>query len=416
MSSLSLLDNRFHELNKLQITDCYRLEVNKQGQLTAFDYGQGSRGERDFSKVHAAFTAFVETLPQDLTIQQKSNLRFNIIKWNEKVDSHNQSVDRSGFLRILNKILEFISCSAWSLKGKHIDLNKVPKAEWDAKDDTPIGKWIAKHHGDFVAHAINDKNVSSVLSDGALRPAAEVLRTKGSVLKETSLGSYGKVEALDPKEMEKRIGNNKDQLELLWKKLIHMEMGEDHFPRVTCNNLDRSEFWRLSNEDTEFYDALKIHHDMKFPYVEQITKVYEKFMEHSKTIPKINERKFYLRNCWEKLQPVYDFLSAFKRTICSSIRTVENGIAWGYGKVVALRGNATPIIGGRMMGGSVINHETCLLEPYQNNGKYFSWDLRQKDTLILGPKVILEPYQKQYPNLHYIEDLTPAQRAFFIPQ
>lgn len=419
MISHSLLDIRLENLNKYQLNHSYQLEVDSKGKIAALNpISQEVVGESKFSTVHVVFSTFVDSMAKrhDLTIQQKGNLRFNIEKWNEKIDSHNKSVERSCFLRVLNKILEFIS-RFWSLKYKKIDVSKISEPKWNEKDSTPIGKWLAEHHNDFVAHAINKENVASVLNEGSLHSAGELLRTKGSVFIEACglKGGYEKIIKLDPKDIEVQIGSRKKRIEDIWKRQIYMEFGKDKLPIITFSFEDDKELYKIIkeiNSDSGFYNAVQLYLDMKFPYIGHLTHVYEQFMAHSKTIHNRIEREKYLRKCWRMLEPVCTFLSFFRTSMCNSIRTVKNGIAWEYGEVVALRGKTSSIIGKHTMG-QFVKHEACLLEPYENKGKYFSWDLRQEDTIVLGPKAVLDPYRTQYSNLHYIEELTPEQRAFF---
>lgn len=80
------------------------------------------------------------------------------------------------------------------------------------------------------------------------------------------------------------------------------------------------------------------------------------------------------------------------------IWAVYCSIKWNYGSVVILRGNPENII-------SLVNFENKsnivlerlqavqLLMPFENNGEFFSLDLKQEDTIVIGPAAILDPYR-----------------------
>lgn len=156
----------------------------------------------------------------------------------------------------------------------------------------------------------------------------------------------------------------------------------------------------------------------------------------------------FLAKVWESYQPLiltanYKSLARelniarqaviFPSKLNSEIRAEYNSIRWAYGDVVILRGKPEKILSIQ----NKIQHlsdaecssikmkdaefkqgqEVFLLKPYENGGKFFSLDLRQEDTMVIGPESILTRYRKTAEardiKLFYIEEMSEEQLNFF---
>jgi hypothetical protein len=100
----------------------------------------------------------------------------------------------------------------------------------------------------------------------------------------------------------------------------------------------------------------------------------------------------------------------------AEIRTLKNEIAWSYGNVAILRGKTEGILAQ-----SNITGENLLLEPWQNNGDFFSLPLAEENTLVIGTIKELAPHKKEMDTLGikyaFTEYLSEdQQRLFRVPQ
>ena len=94
--------------------------------------------------------------------------------------------------------------------------------------------------------------------------------------------------------------------------------------------------------------------------------------------------------------------------ITNTVEVKRNQIDWDSGDVVVLRGDPKETIG------SVVK-EVQTLAPWQNGGKFFRLSVEGKESLIIGLKDQLEPFQTRENPLQfaYIEELNEEELDFF---
>jgi hypothetical protein len=279
----------------------------------------------------------------------------------------------------------------------HTDILSTPQ-----KTQSTVESWISQHAKHYIAHAINSKNVEAVLKGGRVRPAEEVLSEEGSVFNE---GNFLYVENTikDHDKIKEQLGADADTYVKLWKQhLDQLVVKESGWGDIKFKSLPRPPYPDyIRKMYDEAYDkgidlaALNLWLNKQDSLDVRLAKITKQCDLSGYEINEIRQLYF---NCVRDLD------------LCNTVRAVENGIAWNYGKVVVLRGNPSDIIGSHLL--STTANEVGLLPPWQNGGQYCHLDLSHKDIIILGPKKILEPFSKQY-KVGYIEDLTEEQKKFF---
>lgn len=77
-----------------------------------------------------------------------------------------------------------------------------------------------------------------------------------------------------------------------------------------------------------------------------------------------------------------------------NIRVLKNAIAWGYGDVVVLKGNAKAISSPTSKF-DTDGTENTLPNPWQNEGDFFRLPLNQEDVIVIGPEKELMKHKKE---------------------
>lgn len=120
----------------------------------------------------------------------------------------------------------------------------------------------------------------------------------------------------------------------------------------------------------------------------------------------------------------------YRTKLNCNIRASYNSINWDYGDIVVLRGNPYSILSILSKADSDKDmdlpiedvkikkgEEVQLLNPFENGGEFFSLNLSDEDTIIIGPHKILSCYQEQTKTkrlrLYFIEDMNTEQLDFF---
>lgn len=404
-----------------------QLSLNRSGNANILHLSDAdlSGSQSHFSRITSYLEQVVKHFsahPEKLSMISMDNLKHNVTEWNKKIQSHNAKIQKSCFLRLIEKIISFIFKRSMLINPVALDgLHRTVAVHDWSNDTSSMGKWLHVHSADFVAHAINNNNVSSVLADGEVHPAAHLLFERGSVWLEGYLPyQYDKWEMQSNQELRKSIDPTLlSRLKQIWEQQINVEYGHDHLPVGHNTQANDDEIYHIAkklaadpNKLFEFHHNLLVFLERENPVHKPMAEVYEKCKVHAATIEDRFVRKKYLEACDERIAEIsYKIFARLFRRVKAEVRAVKNGIAWGYGNVVVLRGNTAGIIGTTRVR-SIIPNEVCLLSPIQNGGKFFSLALNQPDTMIIGPRSILESYSGTYPNICYIEDLSDEQKDF----
>jgi hypothetical protein len=90
----------------------------------------------------------------------------------------------------------------------------------------------------------------------------------------------------------------------------------------------------------------------------------------------------------------------------SEIRYRRNHMDFSYG--------STAILAPEKVLGSYHEENDCFGKPpFENGGEFYSVDLRDRDIVILGRKVVVESFKERYPNIVTYDELTEAQKRLF---
>jgi hypothetical protein len=324
-----------------------------------------------------------------------------------------------------------------------------------------IQSWIEQYGSNYVAHAIEPVNVQKVMESGELRCAEEVLRTSKEIEYEQGASTRGtsqlpEIDQEDVKsyfnfdkevtQLNKKINKKKEKARqanqdldvkcyLNVKRLKNLMRGFNFIIIPDTNPPDDEDDEEVNEGSAEltgqtFFKVKKISDrpddkmqgfTQKYKCRENIlgialdeaaqtkvdvylTKKFKKMIEKGANRQHARWIAYEARNLQlhgpTKLNP--------------EIRFLKNKIAWAYGDVAILKGflneaslkeNLDTISDGL----EVITHR-----PYENEGVFQTLNLSEEDTIIIGPKKVLNTYEgKVKAKFFAVEDLTDEQKTFF---
>lgn len=333
--------------------------------------------------------------------------------------------------------------------------------------------WIAQYGTDYFAHAIWGNNVAHIFARGTLIPAEASLRQYGEVSYEAGT-CYGERAVLNiqtllnpqhPLHQEPVHFSNVDQITLenaaRWGLITYEEITRlyKELQSSTCSPLvvalnktsttetteyrtlqcvqqpplssvgyDRLSYYAIpgfpsctiaitTNEETKRYTAdIRPHRSSGYVNVLRLAqdqKLQEKFDDRLAAIfnyyCQLKETHYPQISLKHIFQDLYELRQ--KMFGCNKLNTEIRGligcIAWAYGNVIILKGN--PLVSQYI----AQNGEGYLRHPIENNGKFLTLPLDEADTLILGPRRILEAHPTVYCSSICFEDMTEEQLNFF---
>lgn len=391
--------------------------------------------------------------------------------------------------------------------------------------------WIDNNQHDYAAHAIWKGNLPSIIEDGAVRPAEDVLRQKGEVeheagmydcrckrklptlseddlirleklgeKKSTRLEALNFLKSKDPLTPQEHLQLQKfdniacaeevacdepDELYELQQKLYSAAEKKDeeqmqklqtdiyNFRMNHCDNLpeiDRQQYKKLAENEWLSYGQNRglnslLNRKQGIDFFFKAKKEKPQLFGKSRSKKPVKIRVASIRPNFKRnriveelaqkyntseteIQIAYDLQSGnyldkhlthknekwtkkkvpqkiIDQAIYSAripgkclkveVSTGKNGISWAYGNTVVLRGKTENI---STYSRSVkAGRELLLLTPWQNKGEFFRLPLAQEDTLILGPRQVLEPHVARLRELNaqyvFIESLSIEQNDFF---
>jgi hypothetical protein len=144
------------------------------------------------------------------------------------------------------------------------------------------------------------------------------------------------------------------------------------------------------------------------------------YLKHNNIYPFLTRKfkKLKTKDCNEKIIKSISQAKSVHHIIPklnAEIRVRHNIIDWQYGKCVVLRGNPEKIISSQL--DTILGTEYLLLRPWENEGEYFTLELAEQDTLLIGPEKDLAPYSEKLKQMGvkfaYLESLSPQQAQFF---
>lgn len=300
-----------------------------------------------------------------------------------------------------------------------------------AQSSSPLDQWIVKQNQDWVAHAVWTNNaVQKIFQMRKVLPAEAVIRTSAVVEYEKGHGYAARGQA----ELPKLDSSDVDEINQLYVPLQKAEFGlimsEEPPHQIKFNRfketlelndlLDRlakkyrcgSQFIFIAFEQTLPSESrLDVALARRYQTFQTAIKAHRAVTDQPPSVQKRLEAQ-----ALQNLHPAFrqartGIIPATK--LNPEIRTLKSQVLWGYGEVAVLRGNTQEIIG------HVIDNdgEHSLLAPWQNRGEFFALELQQEDTIVIGPRGVLEGFKEQAKRdgikLFLFEEMTQDQLDYF---
>lgn len=307
--------------------------------------------------------------------------------------------------------------------------------------------WLGRHGHDYGSHATHSHE--AVLRSKRLSCAEEVLRNTGSVENEAfGYGMRGKTTLEDFKDSTavpfikyaKYSSKTKTYKEVwIFPKFSESATNIDNL-KNNAKVKDKGLFWTAKmnfleevQEDLQEFlgdkeiaathvcsykpsplreTSLKADENNGRPVDRQLREVYKYVLKKG-----INPSDAYdiLNNIRS------DRLATATRRLSNTIVIEKNGVRWSYGPIAILMGNPKEKVAKPHEWETANRHEEFRLKtPYQVDEGFYHLSLADQDTLILGPKILLDKYRSRQDieesvkaRFLDIESLSPQQRELF---
>lgn len=366
---------------------------------------------------------------------------------------------RSGYSELANKIiLPSLLTNPWvvvavavgvpalillidSLKRAH--QNSLGEEGVKETQQKAVDEWI-DNHKTYLSHSINVGNMDKVISSQEIRSAEHILRENKSVsyrgnrktlnLPKLTKEQIDKILVLDEEneqllqkleeenKKDKKIENpDSDTKQAIYER----QRAIKYLKRLKVNGI-KYNHPMLGKGKTQPGEYFKISIDQSNTKRQKAIAELSKELNCSELVIQIaideaNKENGlgiddYLTRKHEKWKSKNypspeQFLEDLRSSVIDSegqffpgIRTSANSINWRFGSTVVMKGGD-------------LSEMTGKRRPWQNNNKFFTLPLAQKDTLLIGPKKELEQYDdilmKKGIRFAYLENLTEKQKTFF---
>lgn len=420
---------RYYHFSKNEPSCCLQLNPEAGGiPLTKSIHIVKKKNE--FAFVHKLLSDVVDHYtnnPQEVPKKWISlkKLIHNLKAWNKKVDSYNAKIDSSFLLRLINKILNFIS---YSLKYKHLSVEALERSIASLlnpfeQDQTILGRWLYRHHKDFISHTVPSNRVQTLFERGTLLSDEANLRLREEHLGRLQGPLYTKAITLE--------GQEKTSLFEKWKKYCEIDLDRNGYPVLRHKNTTKRAM--IDTRIDEVARSLRISSVSVRIGLDEIVKyspsvwrtpnfdsilssIFQRCVAKSEMKNNLEEKNRYLAECKRKITLLRNdantgILRINQIGLKDVIHVIYDSVNWEAEALIMLRGDASMILN-RELSEDSTQLDTDQLPPvWANHGMDVAWPLADENTILLGPRQLLQPYKDRYPNIVFFDEITPEQKS-----